>query len=97
MTTASCCAPASVVAAGPAARASRIALHRSEAQRLLATVVETYEAGQRVFVAWRAEHRQRATERALAQLDRRLLKDLGLADDARPHAEAWRELDRMPW
>jgi len=73
------------------ARPSPIALHRPLWSRATMAV---YEA----WAAWRATARRQAEARALARIDRHLLRDVGLAERVpERHESAWQMLERARW
>lgn len=110
MTTVACCAP-TLVPAIPALPASppmprilpgvehtafrwpagAIRLHRPAWSRAWDAVVARW-------TSWRADARRRADLRALAKLDRHLLRDVGL-DELVPtlHAPSWLDIERARW
>lgn len=68
-----------------------IPLHRPGWQRLASALREHW-------AAWRAASRARAEIHALAALDRRVLRDIGLAELVPPRQEAsWLDLERARW
>jgi hypothetical protein len=76
-----------------ARRASRrpIPLHRPPWQRLWLALHERW-------TAWRAEARRRSAMRALATLDRRVLRDVGLDEWVPPREPVtWHDLERARW
>jgi uncharacterized protein YjiS (DUF1127 family) len=55
-------------------------------------------AAARRWSTWRADARRRAELRALASLDRHLLRDVGLDELVPPHpAPSWLDLERARW
>jgi len=111
MTTAACCVP-TLVPAIPALPASPpmprilpgvvasawrpgaknpIRLHRPMWSRVWTGMVETW-------AAWRAAAKDRAELRALAALDRHVLRDVGLEDRVPPrHLPSWHDVERARW
>ena len=111
MTTAACCAP-TLVPAIPALPASPpmprilpgvaagtwrdpgkrpIRLHRPVWSRAWIAMVEAW-------THWRAAANHRAELRALAGLDRHLLRDVGLDDRVPPRiSPAWQDVERARW
>ncbi len=111
MTTAACCAP-TMVPAIPALPASPpmprilpgvaasgwcqgarnpIRLRRPVLSRAWIRMVETW-------TAWRAAANERAGLRALATLDRHLLRDVGLEDRVPPRRlPSWQDVERALW
>lgn len=110
MTTIACCAPTLVPAipALPASlpmpwilpqadaaalrgRATPIRLHRAAWSRAWLAAVEAWSA-------WRVEARHRAELRALASLDRHLLRDVGLDEQVPPRlSPSWLDVERARW
>lgn len=77
--------------ARPAAGAPAISLHRPWWQRLAWALHERW-------VAWRAAARVQAELRALAAMDRHVLRDVGLAEFVPPRpAASWQDLERARW
>jgi len=77
-------------AQGPA-RPSAIALHRPLWSRATMAVFEAW-------ASWRAAARRQAEMRALARLDRHLLRDVGLEERVPSRPEpAWQMLERARW
>jgi uncharacterized protein YjiS (DUF1127 family) len=107
MTSAACCAP-TLVSAIPALPATppmpRVApgvvrirdagpirLYRPAWSRLRMAIVEAW-------TKWRASAREGAELRALAALDRHLLRDVGLDDRVPPFASpTWQAIERARW
>lgn len=114
MNTATCCPPSTLVPAAttqstvfalsgaPVARRAPlpalagverrgIPLHRPRWQRVWLALRERW-------AAWRAEARRRSELRALATLDRRVLRDVGLEESLPPlQAVTWHDLERGRW
>ncbi|MBL8330616.1 MAG: hypothetical protein JNJ71_17395 [Rubrivivax sp.] len=68
-----------------------IRLHRSMGSRAWVAMVEAW-------TAWRAAARQRAELRALAALDRHVLRDVGLDDRVpRQRLPTWQDIERAHW
>jgi len=75
----------------PAQAAQVIALHRPFWSRAARTLLEAWSS-------WRAAARERANWRALAHLDSRTLKDVGLGEFAAPQSRpSWIDLERGRW
>lgn len=111
MTTAVCCAPTLIpsipalpasppmprILPGPASDVSRhpgrllIRLHRPAGSRAWTALVEAW-------TGWRAAMHRRAELRALASLDRHLLRDVGLDDQVpRSITPTWLDVERARW
>lgn len=84
------CRVSTLVPAIPALPVS-LPLHRSAWLRIGLSIVEAWAAG-------RARARHRAQLRALAALDARLLRDVGLSElGAQAYGPSWLDIERARW
>ena len=76
----------------------RTGLLRLQRPRWLKALPTVLDACAGAIAAWRAEARHRADMRALAQLDRHLLEDVGLAELVQPRpGVGWQDIERARW